>query len=542
MQSQSKSGNRVVFSRLGRRFAILIVLFSSCFTLLSTTLQLALDYRTEINRIEQQFNNIRTSYVQAITLSVWSIDDSQIQTQLVGLTQLPDIEYAAIEVEGTPLWEHGVLISNVSQTERYPLIFKLNGRPDENIGALVVTASIENVYQRLINKAWVILISNGIKTFLVSGFILILVWRLITLHLKTISDHLDGLSIDNLTTPLKLDSSRKSDKKDEIDYVADSINQMCQSLQRSYDDLNQAHTSLQKLVEERDDLLVKEQNYKENLELLVSERTEQLEQSLQELKSAQQMLVESEKMAALGNMVAGVAHEINTPIGVCRTAASFQGDSSQLIKGKLKDGTLTQSDLETFLKDIDESSEIFEANIIKASELIASFKLIATDQSDDIPHRFNLSEYLAASIQTIYPQFKHRNVSFKLDIPEDIKLYSYPGAFHQIISNLINNSIIHGFENKPGGNINIAAETEADLLTLHYRDDGRGLTEEEKNKLFEPFFTSKRGYGGSGLGMSIVYNLITHNLKGSAKVVMDEQPGFHLMIQIPLEKEDSVTA
>ena len=526
---------KLTSSRLGKRFAILIVLISSCFTLLSTSLQLALDYHSDISRIEQQFTNIRTSYLQAITLSVWSLDDSQIQTQLLGLSQLPDIEYVAIKLEERTQWQKGKRLSNATKETSFPLVYDSQGIPPTNIGTLHITASIDNVYQRLINKAGVILVSNGIKTFLVSSFILLLVWRLITRHLKAISDYLTQLELNNLSPPLQLDKNIKHNKPDEIDSVAESINLMRSSLHDSYHELNRAKVNLQKLVLERDQLLIKEQDHKEHLEELVSERTEQLETSLTDLQSAQDLLIETEKMAALGNMVAGVAHEINTPIGVCRTAASFQGEGSQLIRQKMKDGTLTQNDLEEFLDDIKKSSELFESNIIKASDLISNFKLIATDQSSDIKHRFNLQEYLNASIETIYPQFKHHNVHFHINVPADIYLNSFPGAFHQVLSNLINNSIIHGFDNKDGGSITISAAQEDEQLVLHYRDNGRGLTEEEQKKIFEPFFTSRRGNGGSGLGMSIVFNIITRQLQGRANLITSDESGFHLQISLPVE-------
>jgi len=170
MQQKDQSlPKKITSGRLGKKFAILIILFSSCFTLLSTSLQLGLDYRADISRIEQQFQNIQTSYLQAITLSVWSLDDSQIETQLVGLSQLPDIEYVSIIVDGEINWEVGEARSAANRTVDLPLDYTAPGISSQNIGSLRVTASIDNVYQRLINKAGVILISNGIKTFLVSG-------------------------------------------------------------------------------------------------------------------------------------------------------------------------------------------------------------------------------------------------------------------------------------------------------------------------------------------------------------------------------------
>ncbi|WP_286240700.1 sensor histidine kinase [Neptuniibacter halophilus] len=530
---------KIISGRLGKRIAILIVVFSSCFTLLSTSLQLGLDYRADISRIEQQFNNIRTSYLQAITLSVWSLDDSQIETQLVGLSQLPDIEYVAILVEDEIAWEQGEAVSSTIRNMDFPLNYSAPGISAQDIGKLRITASIDNVYNRLLQKAGVILVSNGIKTFLVSGFILLLIWLLITRHLQTISDYLRDLDFSRHNNPLKLNKRQKDQSQyDEIDNVVQTINHMGSSLEQTYRSLHENKLHLQQLVEERDTLLEKELHHKEQLEQRVMERTQQLQNSMDDLRSAQDLLIETEKMAALGNMVAGVAHEINTPIGVCRTAASFQGENAKLIRQKMAEGTLTQSDLRGFLDEVEESSHLFESNIIKASNLISSFKLIATDQSYDAKQKFNLHNYLQSSIQTIYPQYKHQKVRFNLQIPEDIQLNSYPGALHHIISNLINNSILHGFEQKQGGNIVIHAECEGDHLILDYRDDGRGLTAEEQKKLFEPFFTTKRGQGGSGLGMSIVFNIISRQLGGRAELPQEETPGFHLRMHIPIEAKE----
>lgn len=531
---KDKIHSKIISGRLGKRFVIFILAFSSCFTILSTSIQLALDYRADISRIEQQFNNIENSYLQTITLSIWSLDDSQIETQLAGLSQLPDIEYVSILIEDEISWEQGEARSSATKTIDFPLNYSAPGIAPQDIGELRVTASIDNIYNRLLDKAGIILVSNAIKTFLVSGFILFLIWFYITRHLSSISSYLKELDFEKLTIPLNLSKKVEEDKLDEIDAVVGTINHMRNSLHKTYLELNENKKHLQSLVEQRDALLESELQYKETLEQRVSERTQQLETSMNNLRSAQDLLVETEKMAALGNMVAGVAHEINTPIGVCRTASSYQQDNSREIRNKFVEGTLTQTDLSTFLDDLDESSALFETNIVKASKLITSFKLIATDQSDDAIQHFNLYKYLKSSIQTIYPQFKNRRVNFNLDIPEDIELDSYPGALHYVLSNLINNSTIHGFEEEKGGTISISAKTDQQNLLLTYSDNGRGLSEEESKKIFEPFFTTRRGNGGSGLGMSIVYNIVSNQLKGKLELQKAETKGFCLMIIMPL--------
>ena len=526
-------------SRLGKRIALLIILFSSAFTLLSTGLQLALDYKADISRIEQQFNNIQSSYLQTITLSVWAINDYQIQTQLRGLSQLPDIEQAVITIDGNVAWQEGDRRSTNFKQAEFDLVYSSDHIAQQQVGVLTVSASIDNVYQRLLHKAWLILVSNGIKTFIVSGFILFLIGTLITRHLQAISSYVHQLNLERLSQPLVLNKSTSATKLDEIDEVCFTLNDMTKSLHHSYQEISEAKDHLHRLVEQRDQLLASDRLYRENLEDLVLQRTQQLENSLEELKSTQSRLVETEKMAALGNMVAGIAHEINTPIGVCRTAASFQHESSQAVRQKVSQGTLTERDFFSFLNEVDEASEMFEANISRACTLISNFKQIAVDQSYDTRQHFNCKDYLLSSIETLSPQYKHQGVSFNLLADGDIELNSYPGAFHQIISNLIQNSVIHGFEDTAGGKIDILVESDGQTLSLTYKDDGKGLDEQQRTKIFEPFFTTKRGQGGSGLGMSIVYNTVTAKLRGQIEVV-DTPPseGFEVRIQVPLEVVD----
>lgn len=531
MNKKRSSDKHVISSRLGKRIAILILLFSSCFTLISTSLQLALDYRADINRIEQQFNIIQASYLNAITLSVWSYDDSQLKTQLLGLSQLPDIEYVAIKVEDKTSWEAGAAKSSASRIVEFPLIYNASKLPDRQIGTLLVTASIDNVYKRLINKAGVILVSNGIKTFLVSGFILLLIWFLIAKHLKKISEYIASLNFNKLSEPLQLDKKEIVDKPDEIDTVSHTINYMRKSLHDSYQ-------RQQKLLEERNALLDNEIKHKLQLEDKVAERTKLLEESMDDLRSTQNRLIETEKMAALGNLVAGVAHEINTPIGICLTAIGVQEDHCRAIRNSIAKQALTQKELDDFLHDIEESNKLFSSSIIKSSELISNFKLIATDQRQEEKYEFNLNEYLTNSLQTMQFQLKEKKITCTLNIPEDIYSNSYPGAYHHILSNLINNSIIHGFANGEG-NITIDARKEDDFIVLTYHDNGRGLSQYEAKNLFEPFFTTKRGKGGIGLGMTIVYNAVSQLLQGEIKIINKSKPGFHIEIKAPVNVSES---
>lgn len=534
--------NRGMFTdRLGRRLAAMIVLFSSCFALASTALQLSFDYQTDMNRIEESFQDINSAYVQSITLSVWSLDTSLIETQLEGLHQLPDIEHVAISDNDRVLWQVGKQQSSNTLSQSFPLIYSNPNITAQQIGNLTITASIDEVYSRLINKAGIILISNGIKTFLVSGFIMFLIWLTITRHLVTIADYMKTFSLGHPTNALTLPNKKKTDKPDEIDIMAESINNMGYRINDSYHELNTAQNKLRVLLQQRNQLLQKEQQHKTELEEQVALRTDELTQSLDNLQKTQGMLVENEKMAALGNMVAGVAHEINTPIGVCMTAASFQSEQIHLLRNSLLSGSLKRSELERSLDELEQASRLMQANINKSSNLISSFKQIAADQTFDVIQSFNLKHYIRSSINTIAPAFKHRQINFVLNIPATINLQSYPGSIHQIVSNLVNNSIIHGFELNSGGTIRISAYSEGDQLILRYFDNGRGLSQLEQQRLFEPFFTTRRGKGGSGLGMSIIHNTITRLLGGRIEILPVNQLGSCFKITIPLIAEKQTT-
>ena len=531
--------NRAIFTdRLGRRLATMIVLFSSLFALASTLIQLGFDYRTDMHRIEGSFENIESSYLQSITLSVWSLDNSLIDAQLEGLQQLADIEYVAIVHDGKILWQVGEKRSSNTLQQSYPLIYKARNISDQQIGELVIVASVDKIYSRLIEKASIILVSNGIKTFMVSGFIMLLIWLTITRHLNGIAQYLHNLSLGRESLKLTLNKRRKSEWRDEIDMVADTINDMRGRIETSYLEIDQAKDDLEKSLQERQRLLEQEQRYKYQLEELVSERTAELEKSVETLRQAQSLLIEHEKMAALGGMVAGVAHEINTPIGVCLTASSFQSELIQSVTQQLGEGSLKRSDLERYLADLDQAAVLFQANIIKAADLIANFKQIATDQSNDTLQRFNLKKYAVATLQTVIPAYKHLGINIVLNISDSIEMESYPGSIHQVLTNLISNSIIHGFTGQNGGTIRIAASLQGELILIRYYDNGRGMTPKEQQKVFEPFYTSRRGLGGSGLGMSITYNIVKRILNGHIKVLPVKAFGCCIEIQIPLHMDD----
>jgi two-component system NtrC family sensor kinase len=275
----------------------------------------------------------------------------------------------------------------------------------------------------------------------------------------------------------------------------------------------------------------------DRLERAVHERTLMLEEqnaalntAMTALREAQSELVRQEKLASLGRLVAGVAHEINTPLGICVTATSHLVQELKLTREELAAGAMTQESLEDFLDIVDQSLRIMTTNTQRAAALVRSFKQVAVDQSSDDIRSFNLKTYTSEVLLSLQPKLKGRPVKVEVDCAPDIVLDSFPGAVSQILTNMLMNSLVHGFEHEQAGTIMVRAALEGETVVLDYSDDGAGMDADTLAKLFDPFFTTRRGSGGSGLGAHILYNLVTGPLGGTVKV--DSAPGQGLRYQL----------
>ena len=255
-----------------------------------------------------------------------------------------------------------------------------------------------------------------------------------------------------------------------------------------------------------------------------------LNEALHKLQVAQGELVRQEKMASLGGLVAGVAHEINTPLGICVTATSHLVQELKLTREELAAGTMTEDSLNSFLDIVDQSLRIMTTNTQRAASLVRSFKQVAVDQSSGDIRNFKLCSYVQEVLLSLQPKLKGRPIKVELDCPPDLVLDSSPGAVSQIITNMVVNSLLHGFERDQPGRIAIRVAQEGEQVRFDYADDGVGMDQETLGKLFDPFFTTKRGTGGSGLGAHILYNLVTGALGGT--VTAESAPGEGLRYQL----------
>jgi two-component system NtrC family sensor kinase len=281
------------------------------------------------------------------------------------------------------------------------------------------------------------------------------------------------------------------------------------------------------------------------LEKRVNERTRELRTvnqtllgTLEQLQQTQHHLVQSEKLAALGALVAGIAHELNTPIGNGLTVATSLCDSCEEMKQNMSEG-LTRSALERFMRDMDEGTQLVSRNLERASELVSSFKQVAMDRTSAQRRKFSLSALLAETRLTLSPAFKRTPYVVEIEADDDCWLDSYPGPLGQVITNLLNNTLVHAFEGRAEGCVRMTARKLSDRAELWVEDDGVGIPEEHISRIFDPFFTTKLGAGGNGLGMHIVHNIVTRILGGEIHLRSEVGKGTRFTLLLPLVAPNS---
>lgn len=264
------------------------------------------------------------------------------------------------------------------------------------------------------------------------------------------------------------------------------------------------------------------------------EQNQALTNALTQLQSTQQQLIESEKLAALGNLVAGIAHEINTPIGIGVTAASTLADETQFLRQQLAFGQYSDAMLHDYLQIASDSSELVLNNLRRAADLVQSLKLVSADQIYLERRRFNIHGYLQEVLCSLAPTLKHTLHTVTTHGDTTIKLESYPGAFSQVVTNLVINSVHHAFADGIAGTLQFAWHVEDNLLNFTYEDNGCGIPAPIIKQIFDPFFTTARGTGGTGLGLHIVYSLVTKKMGGKITCESWGEGGTRFSMVLPL--------
>ena len=321
----------------------------------------------------------------------------------------------------------------------------------------------------------------------------------------------------------------------ELQALSDSVNSMLKKIQQQIEKFEVAESEITEL--------------NQSLEQKVVTRTQALRDSNQELLDAleqvhqyQSQVIQSEKMASLGQMVAGVAHEVNTPIGLGVTASTMLSDRIDEIQHELENKSLSAKKLDRFLAESKENTQIIYRNLSRAADLVSSFKQVAVDQTADNTRTVKLENFVNEVILSLHPTLKKYSHEVVVNCDNDLEIKTKPGPINQVLINMIMNSLLHAFEDEDKGVMTIDIWCNNNVCHIKYHDNGKGIEEKIKQRIFDPFVTTKRGEGGSGLGLHLVYNLVTQALGGNITVESELGNGatFNISFPVNLERGDYV--
>lgn len=502
------------------RIAISIVLASIVISCIATVVLIYTSYKEEEKQFHTRILEIQSTHMTSLANALWHFDSKQINVQGEGISNLYYIGYVRISSDNNILYSTGA-VSGTPQKDHFIIPIQHTNRV---IGELEIGFARNRILENIIQSAQKIIFMQVIGSLLLAILLLWRVHHIITRHLIDLNRQLEEKSSPNTHQILSL--NRKA-YNDELSVLVDSFNQLTHELNnelKNKEDAQRALAETNNKLEER--VIERTQNLQEAID--------ELHLTLENLRNTQGQLIESEKLSSLGGMVAGVAHEINTPIGLCITTHSFIKDLFKDMKILFDSGNISKNNFSDFMISMEESVDILSKNLERAARLVKSFKHISEDQAGEAARKFDLEEYLLEILSTLNPKLKMTKHVVNIQCASDIVIHGYPGALSQVITNLVMNSLLHGFEGIEKGTITIEAKQNNDQVEILYTDDGKGLTKEAEVKIFDPFFTTKRGYGGTGLGMHLVYNLVSQTLQGSIQLQRASQ-GCAFMISIPTQ-------
>ncbi|MCD8521426.1 MAG: ATP-binding protein [Saccharospirillaceae bacterium] len=473
----------------GRRLLLSVFLCIAVLTLLSVTITGYVDYRNEARNHETLLQQIEKGYLPAIARSVWTFDVPQIEFQLQALAHFTFIRYAVLNTGNGDDYFAGERPDDIGREAGWLREFDLyydDGSGNRLVGQLQLQLDSSAALQQVMADIPQVLSMHFINILIVAVLLLIFLNQ----HFRRyFSQHLQKIA----------DWAEHRDPKKRMEFEAEEDRE-----------LNQAISALNHMME-----------------ILNKNRHEQ---------------VENEKMAQLGNLVAGVAHELNTPLGICVTARSYIEDSVLLIQQRIKEGKLDKNTFSEQINNISEGLLLIDENLNRSHRLVRTFKSLAVDEESDFRSRFLLDEFLQ--------EFSGNNEDFIVEeyrcridcnLSEPVMMNTCHQTLELVIRALIGNSLDHGYPQ--GGDIHIQmhamVDVAANLLTLVYEDDGIGISDEVRQHIFEPFFTTGRSRGKTGLGMHLAYNLVTRILHGTIEVRERRQgagnQGAEIHLRIPLD-------
>jgi len=555
-------------------------------TFIVTCVQIGAEYINTKSHINSELLTLENTFSGSLTRAVWELNTHQAIDIAEGLIAIPMIKGITVTDENEQIIAQlGEIPGDESYNPKsdatdksayftidsisdglfghsFPLIFEFSGRTTK-VGNVTLLSSNKVIFDRIEVGIYFLVGNAMVKTAALVILFSLAFSQLLTNPLNELTEQINHFDIDdpeasklhtmtyenneltilqttynNLLDELVQHQNKLSSAQQEIlaaNHKLDDQNlQLEQEVARKTSSLSK--TMLEMNTQQRELLAQQEQLKSENHRRSQTEKTltqtnKELKSSILELNKAQDRLLDAEKMAVLGKLSAEVYHEINTPIGVSITSTSYLADLVISMRNDIDNQKLSKRSLDDFTKNADQSLQLLLNNLNRASDLITSYKQVAVDQTSNKTRKVNIAKYLDEIIQSLHPKIKKTKHIINVNCPDNIEVYCHPGAISQIFTNLIINSLLHGFEGMSHGIITINAELKGERLHLNYQDNGVGVPQSKLSLLFDPFYTTKSGTGGTGLGTHIINELVTDTLNGSITAHSEDGQGLSYDIE-----------
>ncbi len=522
-------------------------------TLLIFAVDVGLQYQRHRDGIAAELSMLQKTFERSVAYALWHMDSNQLSATVAGMLEMPSVSRVIVTSPEGAVISDATSRESSKQQHMLPIstfraqqaLVHQEGPSEVPLGVLEIQSNSSVILYRMQGPVLFAALTAMVKTMVLVALVKLFFDRILSRPLFEIARRAAQI---NPKEPGAALLPIKAGRPDELDVISSAINGLVGEVAATVQALDGLNKGLESQVEQRtaalrvayDDLareraeLNAEVTLRQARENELEQSNQALAQSIDKLRLAQESLVESEKMAALGGLVAGIAHEINTPVGLGLTGASHFAYMVQQLETKFRAGELEEAHFERFLGDAKELSRSICVSLEKAAALVRSFKLVAVDQGSDELRRFDLGQYIADVVLTHQPVLRKAQVAIDIDCPAGLDVTSFGGAWSQVLSNLINNSVTHAFQGgRADPRIRIEVHSEGDEIVATYSDNGRGMSEQVARRVFEPFFTTNRQGGGSGLGMHIVYNLVHQQLHGRVSLQTEPEQGCRFTLRLP---------
>ena len=504
------SARRSIVSRMFLYICLTLILVGG----VAGGLLYSIQFEREVEREHQEMMRITNTFKPAIAHALWQYDKQQLRLLVAGLQGDPGVSYVrAVDTDNFSA-EAGTRPYHAHVT-RIPVHYD-----DLLVGDLSVAYFNGSPWMKAFENASPYIGSIFLLMLALAGTLAFVLHQIVTRRITRLARAVNSRIEHGILTPVDISPSRAMDDVDQLMVAFRELNeQLIKELERNklaQHQLSQVNAELEDRVEERTQHL--------------SETIAQLNQTVDELNTTQSQLIEAEKQSALGGMIAGIGHEIETPLGLCLTMESCLRNDVQAVIAEHPELVKTEE-----WSRVSESLELLRENLRRATSLMKSFKSVSAGHINDDNDWIYIHNTISDLLRSLSPMLRNHPYEVKVDCPEDICMQASPTAITQVLTNLITNSLKHGFAGRTEGLIVISVKEDSHNVIMEYQDDGIGLSREAAKKIFEPMFTTCRSDGGTGLGMHLVYNIIKQRMKGDISIEPSDT-GVHFRMVMPVSK------